>query len=504
MLRITQRLFKLIQTFLSLSFVLYSPSLSFAENSLRWGADAESGAPYMFRDPEHPELMRGFEKDIMEELARRLGKQITFVQVGQWDALIPTLLRGDLDLAANGIEITEDRKKEVIFTDPYLISHESIAVRKDSALRRFQDLKTARVGTLKGSLAREILIERLGVTPIYYDEESPGIEDVSRGRLDAFFADQPIIEVYAPQFKNLVILDEPVGRLEYGIALKKRDKLLLEQLNQALREMKSDGSLEKILSRWGVLDAFSAREMGLHTPNLSEQATEIKKLNFKKEISWNERMERYKKILPFLLQGAQMTLIISVLSMIVAMLVGIGVALARLSSWKILRFLSTCYIEFFRGTPLLIQLFLIYFGLPYLGLELSPMVAAVIGLGLNYAACEGENYRAGIQSVPKQQWEAAQALALRPAQRFGYVILPQASRVILPPMTNDFIALLKDSSLVSTITLVELTTLYSQFASTYFDHLGLGLLVAGIYFLMGFPFVRLARSIERANRTKLS
>jgi polar amino acid transport system substrate-binding protein len=123
-------------------------------------------------------------------------------------------------------------------------------------------------------------------------------------------------------------------------------------------------------------------------------------------------------------------------------------------------------------------------------------------LGFNYGAYEAENYRAGIEAVSKNQVEAAYALALNPSQRFIHVILPQAYRIILPPMTNDFISLIKDSSLVSVITMVELTTVYSQLASTYFDHLGLGLLVAAIYFAMGYPFVRLARRLERNLKRK--
>ena len=122
---------------------------------------------------------------------------------------------------------------------------------------------------------------------------------------------------------------------------------------------------------------------------------------------------------------------------------------------------------------------------------------------MNYGAYEAENYRAGIEAVPKTQLEAAQALALTPIQRFIHVIFPQAYRIILPPMTNDFISLIKDSSLVSVITMVELTTIYSQLASTYFDHLGLGILVALIYFAIGYPFVRLARHLEKTLKQKI-
>ncbi len=128
---------------------------------------------------------------------------------------------------------------------------------------------------------------------------------------------------------------------------------------------------------------------------------------------------------------------------------------------------------------------------------MSPFLAAIVGLGLNYSAYEAENYRAGIQSIPRTQMEAALALGMTRAQALRHVIVPQAMRLVIPPVTNDFIALLKDSSLVSVITMVELTKAYSQLASIHYDYLGIGLLAAAMYFLIGLPFVRLARLAEK-------
>ena len=170
--------------------------------------------------------------------------------------------------------------------------------------------------------------------------------------------------------------------------------------------------------------------------------------------------------------------------------------LSNLYGPRIVSWASRAYIELFRGTPLLIQLYLIFYGLPNVGIKLSPMVAAVTGLGLNYAAYEAENYRAGIQAIPKGQVEAALSLGMTRAQSLRHVVVPQAMRMVIPPVTNDFIALFKDSSIVSVITMVELTKVYGQLASTYYDYIGVGILTAAIYFLMGLPFVRLARWAE--------
>ena len=159
--------------------------------------------------------------------------------------------------------------------------------------------------------------------------------------------------------------------------------------------------------------------------------------------------------------------------------------------------LSSLYVEIVRGTPLLIQILLIFYGLPQCGLNLTPFVAGVLALGLNYAAYEAENYRAGLQSVARGQMEAALALNMTHVQALRYVVVPQAFRLVMPVMTNDFISLLKDSSLVSVITLTELTQTYIRLSSTYFDYFGTGLMVGGAYLLLGLPFVRLARMAEK-------
>jgi polar amino acid transport system substrate-binding protein len=154
------------------------------------------------------------------------------------------------------------------------------------------------------------------------------------------------------------------------------------------------------------------------------------------------------------------------------------------------------YVEFFRGTPLLIQLIMVYFGLPELGITLHPFVAGFLALGLNYAAAEAENYRAGLGSVPEGQLDAARTLGLTTLQALRYVVGPQALRVAIPPATNDFIALLKDSSLISVVTLTELTKTYTSLASSMRDHLGLGALVALWYLGLSLPFSYLSRWVE--------
>jgi polar amino acid transport system substrate-binding protein len=194
------------------------------------------------------------------------------------------------------------------------------------------------------------------------------------------------------------------------------------------------------------------------------------------------------------------TLLISSASMAIAMALGLGLALARLPSPFALRRLlgavAGVYIEVFRGTPVLLQLYVLYYGLAGI-VALDAFPAAILGLGLNYAAYEAEIYRAGIQAVPRGEVEAAHALGMSEALALRRVVLPQALRVALPGVANDFIALLKDSALVSVITVVELTKRMTIASVENRSWLLPGLLCGLLYLGMSYPLSRLARGLER-------
>lgn len=500
----TRLLLALAPWWLLLSQSLIFASSSLAEPTLRWAADAKSGVPYMFIDPNNPTQMKGFELDILTKIAENMGRKLVFVQ-NEWESLVPGLERGDYDVAANGLEITPERSEQVLFSDPYYSTFEQLVVAADNTqIQDIHHLDGKKTGTLKASLAQYILEKQTKAKVVFYEEEDQGYTDVANKRIDAFFVDYPIALYYAFPNKKLKPVGEPIGKMMYGIATSKKHPELIPELNKAIQKMRESGDLEKILSKWNLLHPFTVQELGLkHQENETHELDKVSGLKHK-TLTFNERMQRYASLFPLLLKGAATSLEISVISMFVAVMFGLLLALMRLYGNGPIAFVGQTIVEVLRGTPLLIQLYLIFFGLPYLGVQLSPFWAAIFGLGFNYGAYEAENYRAGIEAVPRSQLEAAQALALSPVQRFVHVIFPQAYRVILPPMTNDFISLIKDSSLVSVITMVELTTIYSQLASTYFDHLGLGILVAAIYFAIGYPFVRLARYLEKNLKKKHS
>lgn len=488
---------------LSTVLALLCCSSAFASgNELRWAADAESGAPFVFRDPSNPERLIGFEVELIEALAGRLGKKPIFVQ-NNWDGLIEGLRRADYDLVINGIEITEERNRTVHFSKPYYVTSQALTVREsETGIEKLEDVSGKRVGTLAASLASRMLSSlEIPLEVVSYSDEIHAYHDLSIGRLDAVFLDQPIALYYATENLKLKHVKESFGQIKYGIALRSDSAKLAGEIDRALNELATEGILTEIFQRWGLWNEETAKQLGLSYssfPLKDAVAYQSFRNAQASESGWTQRLERYLSYLPFLARGALTTLQVSVTSMFVAMAVGLVAVVSRLYGGTLLRSATTIYIELFRGTPLLIQLFLLFYGLPHLGIRLEPFWAAVIGLGLNYGACEAENYRAGILSVPKAQLESARALGLSQWQSLRYVVFPQAMRVALPPSTNDFIALLKDSSLVSVITMVELTSIYGQLASANFNYLGIGVMTAAVYLLIGLPFVKLSRRLDRA------
>src|SRR5438093_2056457 len=492
----------LLPFLLSAAYIVASTLSGFGQarqgRPLTWGADSEGGAPYEFQDPRDPGKLIGFEVDMVRAIGRILGRPTEFVQ-NQWDGLIPGLQRGNYDMVVSGLEITADRARVVGFSRPYYVTFEQLAVRSESNdIRSLDGCRGKNVGTLKGSLAHRILDARGDLNVLSYDGQINAYEDLANARLDAVLMDHIIALYNVTPMPGLKLVGDPIGRLEYGIAVRKEDTALLDQVNDALAKIIASGELRAILEQWGLWTPLCAEFFDDRSPGSQRaQAFERYLESRAGKPSVYQRLKQYVSYLPLLGKGALVTLELSVIAMAIAVILGLAVALSRLYGPAPVRALSVGYIESIRGTPLLIQLFLIFYGLPHVGIKLSPMLAAIFGLSLNYSAYEAENYRAGIQSIPRTQMEAALALGMSRIQALRHVIVPQAMRLVIPPVTNDFIAMLTDFSLVSVIPMVELTKAYGQLASMHYDYLGIGLLAAGMYFLIGLPFVRLARFAEK-------
>jgi polar amino acid transport system substrate-binding protein len=466
---------------------LFAADQDAARRPLLWAADAEGGAPYIFKNPKNPQENIGFELDLAAALAQELGRPIQFKQY-EFSSLFSGLQRGDFDFAMNGLEITPDRQRKVRFSKPYYLYKLQFVVRAGE--QRFTTLQdcAGRAGLVIGTLedtAAARLLDKLGITKRIYPGQVEPYGDLALGRIDGVLLDLPIALYYAKNNPQLKFASEPFAPGYYAIAFRRDDAELVGQVDAALDRLWKNGELRCIYEKWGI---WNNDQNGLWE-SASDQVPE------ETSRSWS-----FSSYFPLLVAGAGVTVLITVLSMLLAILLGLPIALARLYGAAPLRGLALLYVEFFRGIPVLLLLYFLYYGLPVVAgptFNLAPLQAAVLGLGLNYAAYEAEIYRAGIASLPLGQWEAAASLGMSPWLAFRRIILPQAIRIILPPMTNDFVGLFKDTSIVSIIAVVELSKQYQILSKSSSKYLEIGLATAALYLIMSVPLGHLSRYLER-------
>ncbi len=460
---------------------------------LVWGGDGEGGAPFVEADPADPSRVRGFDVEVAERIARGLGRGGTarFIQV-QWSNIDQSVERGDFTLGLSGVEDTPARRTRHAVTLPYFEFREVLAVRPGDAshIHGLADLRGRRVATLGATIAYDLLVaarDSTGLTPISYDDDVHPYADLVSGRVDAVLLDHIIAQraLRRRGGSGFVIVAQPVALGHYVGVLARANSALRDSVDAVLREAMRDGTLEQIFRRWSVWDPAQGalfdrvlRSNTVTTP--AGTATTGQALAY----------------LPSLGRAAAVTLLVSVLSMALAVLVGLALASSRVYGPAWLRVATTVYVEVIRGTPLLLQLFVIYYGLAGV-VRLPAFLAAVLALGLNYAAYEAEIYRGALEAVPRIQLEAGRTLGFSELQILRLVRGPQALRFALAPMTNDFVALLKDSALVSVITVVELTKQTAIYATNVGSWVVPGALCALVYLAMSLPLARLARRLER-------
>jgi polar amino acid transport system substrate-binding protein len=460
---------------------------------LRWGGDAEGGAPFVEADPGDPSKVRGFDVEIARMIAHGLGREPQFVQV-QWSSIEASLERGDFDLGMSGLEDRPELRARHAVSMPYFEFREVLAVRTaDSArYRRLSDLRGKRIGTLGATTAYQILLDArdsLGLIPVSYDDDVHPYADLVAGRVDAVLLDNIIADRSKRRLSGFVVQPEPVATGHYVAAFPLARAAERDSADAILRERMRDGSLEKVFRDWNVWDESQAS----YFQRVLAAAPADTAIAAKSNVRAVGSAATY---VPALLRAAGITLLLSCLSMLLAVTIGICVAAGRVYGPPIVRALLTIYVEAIRGTPVLLQLFVIYYGLSGV-VRLPAFAAAVIGLGLNYAAYESEIYRSALMAISRQQLEAARTLGLTELQALRLVRGPQALRLALAPMTNDFVALLKDSSLVSVITVVELTKQTAIYATNIGSWVVPGILCALAYLALSLPLSHAARSLER-------
>ncbi|MGE5198891.1 MAG: ABC transporter substrate-binding protein/permease [Rhodospirillaceae bacterium] len=471
---------------------------------LLWGGDPEGGSPYVEADPQDPTRVVGFEVDVAALIASKLGLRPRFRSV-QFASIDASVRRGDFVIGLSGIEDTPARRAAMAVTVPYYEFREVLTVRAADASRfaTLADLKGKRVGTLGGTIAYEILLADQaahGVVAVSYDDDVHPYSDLLLGRIDAVLLDHVLAEKAARRERGLVTQPATVAIGYYVGVLDRANAALRDRIDAILIEAMRDGTLERIFRRWGLWNddqpKLYARVLGNRPAGGDDAASPA---GPRGELAGTGRLDAVtsvKRYLPALFRAALITIVLSCLSMALAVAAGVVVASGRVYGGPLLRAGLTAYVELTRGTPVLLQLFVLYYGLAEV-IRLPAFAAALLGLGLNYAAYESEIYRGALEAVPKGQLEAARVLGLSERQVFTLVRGPQALRLALAPMTNDFVALLKDSSLVSVLTVVELTKQTQIFAANLGSWVVPGAVCAAIYLAMSLPIAHLARRLER-------
>jgi polar amino acid transport system substrate-binding protein len=469
------------------------------EGILRWGADPSGGEPFVYTDPNDPERVIGFEVELMDKLAERLGVRPLLVP-GGWVGLIDNLKGGRTDLVLNGIEVNRERAQVVRFSVPYFVYVQQLTVRADrEAYRTLNDVKGMKVGVLEGSASIQVLRDAGWSDDLIlsFDDSLKPYEALRDGRVEAVLAESIIAARYAPRIPGLINQPDLFAQGNYAAALRRgaNDDDLVAAVNRALEDMKADGELARIYQRWNI-DSPRQAQLGIVPPSDSEQGNTTSTGLAWGALTWS------------LIRGAGMTLLLTAVCMPLALFFGLILALMGLARQAWLRWPALAYIQVMRGTPLLAQLYVVYFSLPQLGTALGvswltwpAVVVGILCLSANYAAYEAEIHRAGLEAVPKGQREAARSLGMNEFTLFRVIVLPQSFRIILPPVVNDLISMLKDSSLVSTIGVAELLFVAMAAGKATFHFAQFLLIAALIYLVMSLAAARLGKILE--NRLRL-
>jgi His/Glu/Gln/Arg/opine family amino acid ABC transporter permease subunit len=430
---------------------------------------------------------RGFDIDLGNAIARELGPGVKARWVNiSFDGIFAALLSRKFDLVISGVTITAERQKQMAFSDPYYDSGQIIVVRKgDTRINRPEDLRgktaTAQLGT-----TGQFALEKVGGVNIRkYNDLNAALLEVHNGRADAAVGDLPAVrEMIRKGHPGLTTVGSLLSDEKVGIVLRPDEPELRAAVNEALRKIRASGEYARLKKQW-------LRETsGNGQPGTSGAGSP---LGAQPRLF---RPELLVRVWPILLTGAWWTLRLTLLALLFGIPLGLFVALGRISPLPPLSAAAAVYVEVIRGTPLLVQIFFIYFVLPAVGITLPELPAALIALSVNAGAYIAEIFRAGIQSIEVGQMEAARSLGMSYPRAMRLVILPQALRRVLPPLTNEGIALLKDSSLVSVMGMTELTRRGQELSSSYASPMTIWPAVALFYLLMTLPLTRLVRYLE--------
>ena len=418
--------------------------------------------------------LTGFDIDLMRAIGEEADLNIDFRNL-PFDGIIPALQARTVEAAISGMTITAERAQAIAFSRPYFRAGLAIAVREDNkTIKNFQDLKGKRIAVQIGTTGALEATKIPGAVVSQFDSAALALQELINGRVEAVVNDKPVTLYAIKQagLRGVKVVGELLTEEFYGIALPKNSPYL-QLINDALGRVIESGQYDVIFQQW----------FGEKPPVLPLVAPALKNLQ-ESRFNWGELFYN------LIVKGVPWTILLTVLSFLFGLIGGTLVAIALISPYKWLKIICRIYVDFFRGTPMLVQLFLIYFGLPGLfreiglNIDLDRLPAALFALSLNVAAYLAEIMRGGIQSIDNGQWEACSSLGMSPLQTMREVIFPQAFRRMLPPLGNEFITLIKDTSLAAVIGFEELFRQGQLMVATTYKAFEIYIAVAFVYLVL--------------------
>ncbi|MCD0575904.1 ABC transporter permease subunit [Staphylococcus aureus] len=411
----------------------------------------------------------GVDIDLAKKIAKDNNLKLKIVNMS-FDSLLGALKTGKIDIIISGMTSTPERKKQVDFSDSYMMTKNIMLVKKDKVneYKDIKDFNNKKVGAQKGTEQEKIAqteIENASITSL--SRLPDVILALKSGKVEGAVVEKPVAEAYLKQIPKLGISNVKFNEEEKDtvIAVPKDSPKLLSQINKTIKEVKDKGLIDKYMTN-------AANAMNDDSGFISKYGS-------------------------FFLKGIKITILISLIGVALGSILGAFVALMKLSKIKIISWIASIYIEILRGTPMLVQVFIVFFGITAaLGLDISALVCGTIALVINSSAYIAEIIRAGINAVDKGQMEAARSLGLNYRQTMKSVIMPQAIKNILPALGNEFVTLIKESSIVSTIGVGEIMFNAQVVQGISFDPFTPLLVAAALYFVLTFVLTRIMNMIE--------